>query len=79
MSDRHRYQPARVAVPIGHDLQALCVCCRYTNQSVSRDGLWAKCKRCDQDCTNVGCRDLMPGPRGIYGRLIRYFPSRLFR
>jgi len=79
VTGRHRYTPVRTAVPEGADVTVLCTCCTHTAETVTRDGLWAKCKRCDQDCTNVGCRDLMPGRRGIYGRFTRVRRLRLFR
>ena len=75
----HRHEPTRMPVAEGFDVTVLCVCCAHTSEPIVRDGLWAKCKRCDQDCTNVGCRSLMPGRRGIYGRLVRRYRSRLFR
>lgn len=78
MSD-HRQDPTRVPVPEGHDLTKLCTCCRHTTQAITLDGKWAKCHRCNQDCTNVGCWNLRPGRRGIYGRFTRVIRSRLFR
>ena len=74
-----RYDPTRSAVPEGFDVTVLCVCCTHTSEAITRDGLWAKCKRCDEDCTNVGCRELAPGRRGIYGRFTRRLWPRLFR
>lgn len=72
-----RYSPVRIPVPEDQSTQALCVCCRYPGrgQTISRDGLWATCKRCDEGCTNVGCRTLRPRREGIYGRLVRYARS----
>lgn len=75
----NRYNGIRLLVPEGSDITKLCVCCTYTDQSISRDGKWAKCVRCRKDCTNVGCRTLRPNPRGIYGRFARRVWSRLFR
>jgi len=77
VSERHRYEPTRTAIPEGHSVVTLCTCC--TGRAVTFDGLWAKCKRCDQDCANQGCRDLMPTRRGIYGRFTRLIRPRLFR
>lgn len=76
---RHRYDPTRLPVPPGSDLFALCTCCTHHSDPVVRDGLWAKCHRCDQDCTNIGCWNLRPTARGIYGRFTRVLRSRLFR
>lgn len=73
----HRQDGTRVLVPEGHDLTKLCACCR--RRTTEFDGKWAKCKRCNQDCTNVGCRTLPPDRRGIFGHFQRVARSRLFR
>lgn len=75
----HRHDPTRTPVLVGSDVTALCVCCRHNGTTITRDGLWAKCKRCDQDCTNTECRNLPLTARRYYGRLGRRVVSRLFR
>lgn len=75
----HRHDPTRVPVPVGQDVTQLCVCCTYNGTLIVRDGLYARCKRCNQPCTNVSCRTLPLTARRYYGRFARAVRSRLFR